>query len=472
MEEDSTPPHGAQVQWPSAPVYDWSSSPASLTRLGAIDPEVRSGVRDNFWRSARWCSDGSAVLSTTEDRAIRVHTASDLKSLDLTPVVIEQPDAIHSTLWYPSASAHSPETYCFVASIRDTPVRLVDASDGRIRATYPIVDHRERFIAPHSLAFNPSATKLYCGFENAIEVFDVASPGYDNAERLKTVYAKREKGGQKGIISALAFCTDYSGTFAAGSFSGSVVLYSEDTGSTLLAHVDGVKGGGVTQVAFHPLSPTTMFVASRRSSSIQIYDTRDLSAPVSEYQRPASTNQRISFDVDPWGRWLSSGDEHGVLRVWDISGNVTTDQPIFEKKLHDDAIGSVQFYPYQPLLLTCSGSRDHHRVNDISSSDSGSVTDSDSDSDSSLESDSEESAGEAEDKVVGDTHSRPPVAPGLRSASRDATLRVWSVASPTVPATTTASAEPLQSASITTSHPQLDALDRATVTDGSNGNAS
>ncbi|OCF40921.1 hypothetical protein I317_05280 [Kwoniella heveanensis CBS 569] len=315
MQEDPTAPAGGQNAWPSAPAYKWACSPTTLTTLDTNDLEVRSGVRGNFWRSARWTPDPG--------------------SLDLTPKVFEQPDAIHSTLWYPLASAHSPETYCFVTSIRDTPVRLVDASDGRIRATYPIIDHRERFIAPHSLAFNPTASKLYCGFENAIEVFDVASPGYDTAERLKTVYARREKGGQKGIISAIAFCTDYSGTFAAGSFSGSVALYSEDTGSTPLAHVDGVKGGGVTQIAFHPLSPTTMFVASRRSSAIQVYDTRDLSAPVSELSRSGSTNQRISFDVDPWGRWISSGDEYGSLGVWDISDLASTSEPIFKERLHD-----------------------------------------------------------------------------------------------------------------------------------------
>lgn len=49
--------------------------------------------------------------------------------------------------------------FCFVTSVRDTPVRLIDASDGRIRASYPIIDHRERFISPHCFAFNPTADK-------------------------------------------------------------------------------------------------------------------------------------------------------------------------------------------------------------------------------------------------------------------------------------------------------------------------
>lgn len=125
----------------------------------------------------------------------------------------------------------------------------------------------------------------------------------------------------------MAFCPDYSGTFAAGSYSGNVAIYSEDTGGTQLQHLEGVTGGGVTQVsllslknlsdradndyqvAFHPLSPTTIFVASRRSDVIQVFDLRDTSTPIAEMARDGDTNQRLTFDVDPWGRYLASGDQ-------------------------------------------------------------------------------------------------------------------------------------------------------------------
>ena len=84
------------------------------------------------------------------------------------------------------------------------------------RATYPIVDHRERMIVPHAMAFNLDASKsvtsfirsgpqlteirLYCGFDGAIEVFDVSNPGHDTSDRLKLAYAKRQEGGQKGEL--------------------------------------------------------------------------------------------------------------------------------------------------------------------------------------------------------------------------------------------------------------------------------
>jgi telomerase Cajal body protein 1 len=79
--------------------------------------------------------------------------------------------------WYPGASVSDPSTFCFVASVRECPVKLLDAASGRVctylfcivndselsalklRASYKIVDHRERQVAPHCLAFNCNASQ-------------------------------------------------------------------------------------------------------------------------------------------------------------------------------------------------------------------------------------------------------------------------------------------------------------------------
>ena len=111
-------------------------------------------------------------------------------------------------------------------------------------------------------------------------------------------------------------------------------MYSEDTGATPLQHLEGVHPGGVTQIAFHPLSPTVVFVGSRRSESIQIFDLRDASAPYGELKRKGTTNQRLWFDVDPWGRYLASGDEDGRVKVWNI-GDLTQMEPVFDEVLHN-----------------------------------------------------------------------------------------------------------------------------------------
>ena len=89
-----------------------------------------------------------------------------------------QPAPILDFIWYPMATPLDPASFCLVASVRECPVKLLDASDGRVRflifyypwfdrynivqlrASYRIIDHRERQIAPHSLVFNLTAQKL------------------------------------------------------------------------------------------------------------------------------------------------------------------------------------------------------------------------------------------------------------------------------------------------------------------------
>jgi hypothetical protein len=116
-------------------------------------------------------------------------------------------------------------------------VKLLDASDGRLRASYPIIDHRERFIAPHSLAFNLTANKLYCGFEDAIEIFDIQQPG--EGDRLPTKPSKKSKDGLKGIISSITFSSSY-GYYAIGSLTPSsqamdnIALYSESNQAAIM----------------------------------------------------------------------------------------------------------------------------------------------------------------------------------------------------------------------------------------------
>ena len=151
------------------------------------------------------------------------------------------------------------------------------------------MDHRERQIAPHSLAFNLPADKycpplpsgghilhalirLYCGFEDAIEVFNVQRPG--EGTRLPTTPTKNSKDGlkgmypfvfffcfvifesqaspssSKGIISALSFSPSYD-FYAAGSLVTSapnIVIFSESEGEKPLMFVGTGEQGGVMQV--------------------------------------------------------------------------------------------------------------------------------------------------------------------------------------------------------------------------------
>jgi len=73
-----------------------------------------------------------------------------------------------------------------------------------------------------------------------------------------------------GLISALTFSSDGSDTFAAGSYSGTISIYSESTGEDRLAEINlGEYSQGVTQVSSlakrQSDSPTDFWVTTNDS---------------------------------------------------------------------------------------------------------------------------------------------------------------------------------------------------------------
>ncbi|KAG9122712.1 hypothetical protein FRC07_000780, partial [Ceratobasidium sp. 392] len=307
-----------------------------------------------FARNAQWCADGRALLVVCEDSSIEVLGVGD--DLAVTHrLSLKHPASVLSTAWFPTASPVDPASFCFAVGVRDCPVRLVDASDGRLRASYKIIDHRERFIAPHSMAFNMYMNRLYCGFEDAIEVFDVHNPGVEGT-RLHTVPTKKSRDGLRGIVSAIAFAPDWSGLYAAGSYAGGIAMYVEETGEQAQGWLEGVEGE-VTQIKFNPTHPHLVHAAFRRSSTIATWDIRKPVEPVSVYSRgTVRTNQRLWFDVSFDGRWLVAGDESGIVRMLDVQsldGEKNTGASV---DAHKDAVGAVTFHPTKPFFLSVSGS--------------------------------------------------------------------------------------------------------------------
>ncbi|KAI9459342.1 hypothetical protein HD554DRAFT_2136882 [Boletus coccyginus] len=362
-----------------------TSNPLLLSRTTLEhDPDLP----DNFPRTAKWCGDGSSLMVQCENRSFQVFATNKSPS-SASPSLVHaktfaQPAPVVDFTWYPGASQHNPPAFCFVASVRDCPVKLLDGRDGRLRASYPIVDHRERYVAPHSLAFNLPSDRLYCGFEDTIEIFDVQRPG--EGERLPTTPTKKSKDGLKGIISTLAF--SYSPEYyAAGSLSpasrvyDNIALFNESAFEPVLSigGVAGLENGGVTQLMFNPARPHILYAAFRRSERLWSWDLRgDPSVPLCYFSRGVAsngsghkslTNQRRQFDVEGTGKWLASGNQLGEVALYDLMiesgepGEVEAGEeanqisPALLYDAHGDAIGAVAFHPLEPLLLSVSGSR-------------------------------------------------------------------------------------------------------------------
>jgi hypothetical protein len=94
---------------------------------------------DNFLRSAKFSPDGLSVLANSENRCIYVFEldaqnleASTSERRDPTRREYKQAAPILDTAWYPTASAQDPASYCLLASVRECPVKLLDANDGRV----------------------------------------------------------------------------------------------------------------------------------------------------------------------------------------------------------------------------------------------------------------------------------------------------------------------------------------------------
>ncbi|KAF6767662.1 WD40-repeat-containing domain protein [Kalmanozyma brasiliensis GHG001] len=447
---------------------------------------------NDFYRRACWAPDGSALLALTESQQKHVIGCSSAGSLE--PCVsLNSPSPLLDAIWYPvpaleePTAEHHPDgqgaalsaTWCFAESHRDLPTRLTSSRDGSSRANYSIMNHVEKFVGPHSLVFSPDLSRLYCGLYSALAVFPLSRPGLNTHSLIPLTSGKRSVGGQRGIVSALAAAAHPSEPsqelVAVGTFSGNVAVYGFDpttfpeptehtavqttpgddgeplAQSSCLAGWREVEGDGITQLKLHPLTPYVLFVASRRSDSIYVYDIRYLIGDTSRWQfrplaqpaggvrtahllarlqRPGgSSNQRLYFDVDWAGRWLATGDQEGIIHIWRIDTGRFTDHadvdgkdgqepealeltPDLSWKAHGDAVGSVSFHPYQSWLASVSGSR---HWPDVASEDSESEGESDSDaSSSSLEAEAADCRRRA-------------------WSTNDSSLKVWDFSHPPIP---------------------------------------
>ncbi|GAA5869003.1 hypothetical protein JCM16303_000333 [Sporobolomyces ruberrimus] len=308
-----------------------------------------------FYRDARICPDGSCVLASADDRSLSLIPLTSSQSsstpTSLSPSWTHQPpDSLLSYDWYPGASIADPSMFAFAVGVKDHPVHLLDGNDRRIRASYPIIDHTERFVAPTSMRFTPDGLNLYCGFENAIEIFDVSRPG-EEGFRMKTTPNRASRTGQKGLISTIDFSPSHGTSLvAAGSFTGTIGLYDTTSPTALVGMLSSTQRGGLTKVMYHPTIPHLLFAASRQSSYLEVFDLRNFALEPVRLERKGRTNQRIGFDIDPTGNWLMTGDQYGSLSFFDTSFLAYTDtsEPLAPTYTHPIATRQI---------VTCSGTR-------------------------------------------------------------------------------------------------------------------
>ena len=387
------------VAWSSG-ITQWSSEPL---------PSAGDAV-ENFVKGVLWSSDGSFLLTNSEDHTLRLW---DL-SVPLLPQAWgslvpgagdgqsgEEPaqgplrlmrqykegECVYDFCWYPHARRSDPSSCCMLSCSRDNPVHLwhaapdnftgsgdaagsdggafEQAGPGHLRASYCAYNHLDEITAALSCCFSADGAKIYCGFERAVRIFHTARPGRD-CETRATAKTRGSKEGQKGLISCLAANRD--GTiYAAGSYDRTIGLYSAAAGERLALLP---ASSGVTQVTFAP-DGILLLAGERKSTALVGWDIRCTAAPLFTCRRELNTNQHLQFDVDASSLSCATADAQGRVLVYDIreAADAPDEAPPLqaELQLYGDTgagsnaeaqvVSSVSFHPYLPLLATGSGTR-------------------------------------------------------------------------------------------------------------------
>ncbi|XP_024377425.1 uncharacterized protein [Physcomitrium patens] len=355
--QEHTEPEQSAYYWP---VLDFQTPPAR--RYHFYKQMWSPSAHNNFFKGAKWSPDGSCFITSSEDNSLRIFDLpSDvLESAVLydnvksdedsngAALIVDEGEAVYDFCWYPCMTTTDSSTCIFATSTRDHPVHLWDAVSGQLRCTYRAYDAMDEITAAYSIAFNNSGTKLFCGYNKTLRIFDTSRPGREFSQYSTLT---KTKDGQTGIISCLAFNPSSEDLFAAGSYNKTTALYSEHN-AELLFVLHGQEGG-VTQVLFSK-DGNYLYTGGRKDPNILCWDVRNTAAIVYKLPRVTSdTNQRIAFDIEPCGRHLGTGGQDGYVHIYDLQ----TGDWANSFQAAADTVNAFSFHPTLPVGVTSSGHR-------------------------------------------------------------------------------------------------------------------
>ncbi|XP_033928128.1 telomerase Cajal body protein 1 isoform X2 [Melopsittacus undulatus] len=354
---------------PAETTHEAAEEPMGLPPLSPDHPpRLLGGAQDefrlrphNFLRGCKWAPDGSCVLSCSADNTLRLFNlpacpppGQDLLQLELA-LRVHEGDIIYDFTWFPHMNSRDPQTCLMASSSRDNPVHLWDAFDGTLRGSFCAYNHLEVLCAPHSLCFTLDGSRLLGGFKGSVRIFPMERPGRGQEEHVLRYGSKR----QGGPIGCLAMSPSQS-VFACGSYGRSLGLYALGGGGALLFWPR--LPAAPTQLLFSH-DGLRLYVGGRKDTHILCWDLRLPDRPLLAMERHVTTNQRVTFDLDPTGRYLVSGDTRGFVSLWDTVGTPPegTDLPLLSPVLRfralQDCINGTSLHPQLPLLATSSGQR-------------------------------------------------------------------------------------------------------------------
>mmetsp|Transcript_84678 Transcript_84678/g.220457 ORF Transcript_84678/g.220457 Transcript_84678/m.220457 type:complete len:441 (+) Transcript_84678:110-1432(+) len=345
-------------------------------------PEPPSDRGNNFTKGVRWSPDGSTLLASHDDAALRLYqvpsaavsgdsgwTGGD-RGLAAPPLRMEpyaqvqEGGPVLDFCFFPSFTWENPATCCFIASSQDHPIHLREAATGTLCNTYRPYNQVDEVCHSFSLCFSPDGGKILGGFQQYIRVFDVQRPGRQVEDWLLST---RKGKGQKGIIGAIAANSMSPGVYAAGSYNRSVCVYHEGSrGKPVARLVDNepdYEMGGVTQLLW--ASEWLLLSGHRRDRWLRAWDLRMASsaeglgggglhpkALLHRFPRCTRTHQRFLFSVQ--GCQLAVGDDQGSVFLHSLS---TFEEEECIPRAHERPCVSAMLHPFCRTLATSGGGR-------------------------------------------------------------------------------------------------------------------
>lgn len=308
---------------------------------------------DNYFNGTKIAPDSNYLLTITP-KLLQLFQLSNLKLINN----FSHGLYISDFEWWPLMDNNIPSTCCFASLSKHLPVHLFDALSGSLCSSYSPMNSLDQIDHSFSITFNNDGEKLLVGADSGFYAFLTRRPGRDSTF-FRTKKCRRDIYGQRGIISTLAVRpTGYEDTIAAGSFSGTVGIYSlneADAVGTFNAHTHGV-----THIKFSPCG-TYLFTGGRMQNDVRQWDLRMLGTtypkPTKVFYRQVLTNQRIRFDVDGSGRFLVTGSTCGSALVYDLHKPSSYEdeiiQPYAMTSRSNSSANSASFNPALVNSKTC-----------------------------------------------------------------------------------------------------------------------
>ncbi|WBW73123.1 heterotrimeric G protein beta (WD repeat) subunit Gnr1 [Schizosaccharomyces osmophilus] len=330
-----------------------------------VRPSLQSSKGLNFFQTLKWSPGGRSILALTENQKLTNWPIStrDTDTKEQAFILgkdekkaVTPSECVYSFAWHPFQNNEKQDSDLFAFSTKDYPIQLYNIAKQQRVSSFYIVDHREQFTGSHCMDFTPDGEYLIAGGTDNVYLFNVHQGQKSPVSTTPTSghgFSTWEPT-LDGVQSSICLNPQNPRTVALGTFNNTVGIYDNYGSRPCQLKFSLATGTGITCMKWSP-DGCKMYVGSRKSTQIEVWDTRYAQDMLYELKdHKGDTNQRMSFDTFGYEGLISGGTD-GCVSVWQGTELVekinVTDQ-------RNVTVAAVQKHPLDSSLLAlCYGRR-------------------------------------------------------------------------------------------------------------------